>query len=385
MTALMDREELGQRRTNGLSRGAGERFMGSPAQAGDAGLVVTPGGGGYRDGNPYTANELVTLALTTREGGSDLLQSRDIVFEISAGEFAATGTTNSGVGGSFVDLPAAAQIGCGGKRALLPAGAAGKTGLGMMTLPGTGDVTIRAAYASSYGPVRVLEMNLRQGAAAAQDCPPDVPGCAPAGGAAAPTAMCDESPPQFCRMLCPAPVCAAGECAMRQGSCCDMSCQSTGTGGGGGGGGGSSCPEDIDGDGLVNGEHLCVWAFSCFTSLTKKRCAVNDLLSMLSAFGSDGSDGEDVDGDGTVNVNDLLQLLSAFGSDDCAAGGGGGATCVMGDDCGGQQRTECGTNCPPKCGEPPAGFCVFSCFVGFQCPVRPYILSSMLPSSCLPC
>ena len=120
--------------------------------------------------------------------------------------------------------------------------------------------------------------------------------------------------------------------------------------------------------------------FGLFTSLIKKRCAVNDLLSMLSAFGSDGSDGEDVDGDGTVNVNDLLQLLSAFGSDDCAAGGGGGATCVLGDDCGGQQRTECGTNCPPKCGEPPAGFCVFSCFVGFQCPVRPYILSSMLPS-----
>ena len=56
MTALMDR--WAQRRTNGLSRGAGERFMGSPAQAGDAGLVVTPGGGGYRDGNPYTANEL---------------------------------------------------------------------------------------------------------------------------------------------------------------------------------------------------------------------------------------------------------------------------------------------------------------------------------------
>ena len=55
----------------------------------------------------------------------------------------AAGTTNGGVGGSFVDLPAGAQIGCDGKRALLPASVAGKTGMGMMTLPGTGDVTIR--------------------------------------------------------------------------------------------------------------------------------------------------------------------------------------------------------------------------------------------------
>ena len=98
-------------------------------------------------------------------------------------------------------------------------------------------------------------MNLLQGAGAVQDCPPDVPGCGPpAGGAAAPTAMCDGSPPQSCRMLCPEPVCASGECAMRQGSCCDMSCQSTSSSGSGGGGG-STCPEDVDGDGLVNGEH----------------------------------------------------------------------------------------------------------------------------------
>ena len=95
---------------------------------------------------------------------------------------------------------------------------------------------------------------------------------------------------------------------------------------------------------------------------------------MLSAFGSDGADGEDVDGDGTVNVNDLLQLLSAFGSDDCAAGGGGGGgggggePCAQGEDCGGQERTECGTACPSICGEAPAAFCVRMCVIGFQCP-----------------
>ena len=258
---------------------------------------------------------------------------------------------------------------------------------------------------------------------------------------------------------------------------------------------GSSCPEDLDGDGLVN---------------------VNDLLALLSGFGGDGSKGEDVDGDGLVNVNDLLQLLSNFGTDDCVAldlstgsggpddgdgpptieqldsmcpaemaacrsardcmgpletsllpenseepptgtaeidaivacfmqgmmseafgpclggppgggvgvglpvgpvgptemcpdsppqmcrrmcpelapdacaagqcmmrqgsccdmecaalgGGGGGGNCAAGDDCGGQERTDCGTSCPPICGEPPAQFCVFMCFVGYQCPVR---------------
>ena len=61
----------------------------------------------------------------------------------------------------------------------------------------------------------------------------------------------------------------------------------------GGGGGGGSCAEDIDGSGNVD---------------------VNDLLSVLSAFGSAGAAGEDIDGDGLVNVNDLLQLLGAFGS-----------------------------------------------------------------------
>ena len=66
----------------------------------------------------------------------------------------------------------------------------------------------------------------------------------------------------------------------------------------------------------------------------------------------------------------------------CVAGGGGGVgggNCAFGDDCGGQVRTECGTNCPPKCGEPAAGFCIFSCFVGFQCPVR--ALSSSLSAA----
>ena len=37
--------------------------------------------------------------------------------------------------------------------------------------------------------------------------------------------MCPDSPQQLCRMVCPETVCPAGQCAMRQGSCCDISCQ----------------------------------------------------------------------------------------------------------------------------------------------------------------
>ncbi len=37
---------------------------------------------------------------------------------------------------------------------------------------------------------------------------------------------CPESPPQMCRMMCPeAEACPAGQCNMREGSCCSASCQ----------------------------------------------------------------------------------------------------------------------------------------------------------------
>ena len=40
--------------------------------------------------------------------------------------------------------------------------------------------------------------------------------------------MCPDSPMQMCRMLCPPTNCPAGQCAMRHGSCCDMTCESPG-------------------------------------------------------------------------------------------------------------------------------------------------------------
>ena len=41
------------------------------------------------------------------------------------------------------------------------------------------------------------------------------------------TEICDNSPMQLCRMMCPEVNCESNECAMRQGSCCDYTCEST--------------------------------------------------------------------------------------------------------------------------------------------------------------
>ena len=52
------------------------------------------------------------------------------------------------------------------------------------------------------------------------------------------------------------------------------------------------CPTDLDADGDTD---------------------FNDILIVLSNFGSDGSAGGDADSDGDVDFNDLITLLSAFG------------------------------------------------------------------------
>lgn len=68
---------------------------------------------------------------------------------------------------------------------------------------------------------------------------------------------------------------------------------------------------------------------------------------MLSAFGGAGATSEDVDGSGNVDVNDLLQLLSAFGSV-CAAAA---------------PSTSCGQM---------MGMCNMMCHSGFQCANNQY-------------
>lgn len=102
---------------------------------------------------------------------------------------------------------------------------------------------------------------------------------------------------------------------------------------------GGSCTGDVTGDGVVG---------------------VGDVLQVLSAFGSSSFTTEDINGDGVVNVGDILATLGAFGSS-CAE------RCSRGDDCGGQAWTDCGSACPPTCGEE-AGFCTDNCVEGFFCP-----------------
>ena len=60
--------------------------------------------------------------------------------------------------------------------------------------------------------------------------------------------MCPGSGRQMCRMMCRTPNCPAGQCAMRQGNCCDISCRALHTKGGvtGGKPGGSSGSEKVN-------------------------------------------------------------------------------------------------------------------------------------------
>ena len=109
---------------------------------------------------------------------------------------------------------------------------------------------------------------------------------------------------------------------------------------------------------------------------------VNDLLGVLSNFHAQGDNIlEDIDMNGSVDVNDILGVLSNYGND-CSDEPLPDEplvispapiipvlpACVLGDDCGGQVWTECGTSCPPICGSPEPMICNMMCNVGYQCP-----------------
>lgn len=97
---------------------------------------------------------------------------------------------------------------------------------------------------------------------------------------------------------------------------------------------------------------------------------VNDLLGVLSNFGSEGDIIEDIDMNGVVDVNDLLGILSNYGTE-CNAliiHEPVETNCVLGDDCGNQIWTDCGTSCPPICGSQEPTMCNMMCNVGYQCP-----------------
>lgn len=103
---------------------------------------------------------------------------------------------------------------------------------------------------------------------------------------------------------------------------------------------------------------------------------VNDLLGVLSNFGLEGDIIEDIDSNGSVDVNDILSVLSNYGiecsndpliileplpTDPIET------NCVLGDDCGNQVWTECGTSCPPICGSGEPMMCNMMCNIGYQC------------------
>jgi hypothetical protein len=95
---------------------------------------------------------------------------------------------------------------------------------------------------------------------------------------------------------------------------------------------------------------------------------VTDLLNVLSSFSTEDIE-SDVNNDLIVDVNDLLQVLGDFG-EECIVGEPlcCNDNCNLGNDCGGQLWTECGTSCPLVCGQPEPMMCNMMCNIGYQCP-----------------
>ena len=181
--------------------------------------------------------------------------------------------------------------------------------------------------------------------------------------------------------------------------------------------GAMACPEDTDDSGAVDVNDLLSVLGRC-AALSPPYAALpvgsdrGVCFCCARRFGGD-SVAEDIDGSGTVDVNDLLSVLSAFGREcttdetcsgccpagascfapdppccanlcagvDCNAHGtcdAGVCTCdagwigefcdspaandcAMGADCGGQQWNDCGSSCPSICGDPPALWCNEMC------------------------
>lgn len=95
---------------------------------------------------------------------------------------------------------------------------------------------------------------------------------------------------------------------------------------------------------------------------------VTDLLNVLSSFSTEDIS-SDVNNDLIVDVNDLLLVLGDFG-EECNVGEPPccSENCNLGDDCGHQLWTDCGTSCPLVCGQPEPMMCNMMCNVGYQCP-----------------
>ncbi len=104
---------------------------------------------------------------------------------------------------------------------------------------------------------------------------------------------------------------------------------------------------------------------------------VNDVLNILSSYGQYN----DVYSDSIVDVNDLLLVLSRFSEtcETCVCCPAGAQclvpdpvccneACEIGDNCGGQVWSDCGTSCPLVCGNAAPTMCNMMCNSVYQCP-----------------
>lgn len=112
---------------------------------------------------------------------------------------------------------------------------------------------------------------------------------------------CPGSPEQHCRMMCEEPqACPDGQCNMREGTCCEASCQPYAE------------PRECTG--------CCPEGATCFAP-DPPCCAERTTSS-----GTTSSSGSPAEGDTAT-------------------------ACAIGEDCGGQVNQDCGSACPPVCGE----------------------------------
>jgi len=95
------------------------------------------------------------------------------------------------------------------------------------------------------------------------------------------TQMCPASPTQTCRMLCPPMNCPNGQCAMRTGSCCDFTCQSSG-----------DATVSVGGTGATASSGACATRLATFRPMpgaTAPQCDENGDYMPVQCSGSIGS------------------------------------------------------------------------------------------------
>ena len=159
---------------------------------------------------------------------------------------------------------------------------------------------------------------------------------------------CPDSPEQMCRMMCGEPeACAnAGECNMRQGSCCDTQCVTFVEGG-------SAepevCEQGADCGGQIPNE--------CGSSCPATCGAPVGMCNMMCNNGFFCPSGQAFH----VDAGECRQIVNQA-TMECRG------PCTQGDDCGGQVWNTCASSCPAICGYPGPMMCNMMCNQKYECP-----------------